>query len=144
MKHSTINENEVHSPIPKHAITGAEPISPVSDEPSSPPPLPFLWRMPSTTALEVILESGIKPDMAHDRDIPNGGVDGETPMERGDGRPVLHHRRSSLKSLANRPSVNDIKRVSWAADRDWVDQMERYEKAAREVRDEGGCFTLSI
>ncbi|KAI0788466.1 hypothetical protein C8Q75DRAFT_807679 [Abortiporus biennis] len=102
----------------------ASPLSYAEELPREPSPVDTLVNnpsqeqipFPSKEPLETIHE---KPD--HSEPIP---------------RPTLPRRRSSLKkvgSMSRLSIVSQAKSVTWAMDRDWEDQMGRYDKVTNEA-----------
>ncbi|KAH7916404.1 hypothetical protein BJ138DRAFT_1121785 [Hygrophoropsis aurantiaca] len=110
---------------------------------TSPEPLPHPFRGSTSATFQDICESPVDAPELYTREDPsdaNALTSSEDDLPNRDGdsphRPTLPRRRSSLKRNNSdlRMSMNfSAKTVSWAMDRDWSEQMLKYEAAAGEV-----------
>lgn len=138
------------------------PVPPVSSSPLSyaellPEPEVLPPREPSPTSTLVDL-----PSVVANSHNGNGGGNAfagasgqplETIHEKPEGsevatqRPPLVRRRSSLKNgggMSRLSMVSQTKSVTWAMDRDWVEQMSKYENATQEAEVVCECLNFSV
>lgn len=133
------------SPPPKSWLTVEPPLMEYMGGLGSPPPLPHLLRFRDSDTAAIGF-----PRIIVSNASDGASVDGDDTILASLPSPpaeeiivpqdAVPRRRSCIK----RNSLGDIKRVSWAEDRDWADQISRYTEVVREVEVSGSFHNSSL